>query len=186
MNEITLRPAKNTDLIVQDRQYLTFLIDDDVFAVDIAVVKELLELPAITHVPMTPDFILGVINLRGNVVPVIDLGARLGRNNSRLSKRSTLILVNIDGPQETHVMAIMVDEVNEIIILQQTDIQPPPDFGADIRTEFIKGMGKVGETFLVLLNINRVLLISELAKLQQITTNPSSTLEDTKPESLSI
>jgi len=173
MNEITLLPDRSPNPVAQDQQYLTFLVDQEVFAVDIAEVKELIEIPAITYVPMTPAFILGVINLRGNVVPVIDLAARLGRKNSAISKRSTLILVKIDAHQETHVIAMMVDEVNEIITISQTDIQPPPDFGADIRTEFIKGMGKVGETFLILLAISRVLSINELSKLQQITTNAS-------------
>jgi purine-binding chemotaxis protein CheW len=173
MNEITLPPVRDPDLVAQDQQYLTFLVDQKVFAVDIADVKELIEIPAITHIPMTPPFIRGVINLRGNVVPVIDLAARVGHKNSAISKRSTLILVSIEVHQETHVIAMMVDEVNEIITIPQTDIQPPPDFGADLRTDFIKGMGKVGETFLILLAINRVLSINELSKLQHITDSVS-------------
>jgi purine-binding chemotaxis protein CheW len=134
---------------------------------------------------MTPDFIRGVINLRGTVVPVIDLGVRLGRKNSALSKRSTLILVSVDVNEETHVIAMMVDEVNEIIAIPQTDIQPPPDFGAGIRTEFIQGMGRVGETFIILLAVNRVLSITELSQLQQLAA-PSAhhgAFEATIPES---
>lgn len=167
MNEISLLSEK-TAAAAQEQQYLTFSVDRETFAVNIAAVKELLEIPAITHVPMTPDFILGVINLRGAVVPVVDLGVRLGRNGSALSKRSTLILVNASANEETQVLAMLVDEVHEIIAVPLADIHPPPDFGANIRTEFIQGMGKVGETFLILLNIRRVLSMQELSQLQQL------------------
>lgn len=174
MKDITLHPAANHDDETQDRQYLTFLVDREMFALDIRYVKELIEIPSITPVPMTPDFIRGVINLRGSVVPVIDLAARLGRKNSTLSKRSTLILVKILVGNETHVLAMMVDEVNEIISIPQADIQPPPNFGADIRTEFIEGMGKVGDSFLILLAIDRVLSVNELSRLQQLTASSAS------------
>lgn len=168
MNQMTLQTAINPDPAAQEQQYLTFLVNQDAFAVNVAAVKELIELPAITHVPMTPGFILGVINLRGVVVPVIDLGARLGRKSSTLSKRSTLILVNLAAHEETHVLAMLVDEVNEIIAIPATDIHPPPDFGANIRTEFIQGMGKTDEAFLILLDIHRVLSLHELSQLQQL------------------
>lgn len=184
MKDITLHPAKNHDEAeTQDQQYLTFLVDREMFAVNISEVKELIEIPTITQVPMTPGFIRGVINLRGSVVPVIDLAARLGRKNSTPSKRSTLILVKIPINHESQVLAMMVDEVNEIISIPQSDIQPPPNFGADIRTEFIEGMGKVGDSFLILLAIDRVLSINELSRLQQLTAIDSNHAPSAQPNS---
>lgn len=187
MKDITLQPAKHHDEEEnQDQQYLTFLVDRELFAVNISDVKELIEIPTITPVPMTPDFIRGVINLRGNVVPVIDLAARLGRKNSTPSKRSTLILVKIPINHESQILAMLVDEVNEIISIPLSDIQPPPNFGADIRTEFIEGMGKVGDSFLILLAMDRVLSINELSRLQQLTAiNPIQALraQPSSPES---
>lgn len=152
-------------------QYLTFFIGGERFALPILDVKEIIEVSALTRVPMTPNFIRGVINLRGNVVPVIDLSARLGRQTSQINKRSCIVLVELEAEEETHALGMLVDEVNEILDILPDHIQPPPDFGTDIRTEFILNMGQVGDEFLILLNINKVLSIKELSELQAL--NPS-------------
>lgn len=149
-------------------QYLTFLIGEERFAIGILDVKELIEVDHTTAVPMTPDFIRGVINLRGSVVPVIDLSARLGRKQIELSKRSCIVLVEIAGKTSHQTLGMLVDEVSEILEIPTSNILPPPDFGADIRTDFIEAMGRVGEEFIILLKIDRVLSIEEMSALKQL------------------
>ena len=121
-----------------------------------------------TRVPMTPDFIQGVINLRGNVVPVVDLAARLGRPCSELSKRSCIVLVELETDNEIQTAGMLVDEVNEILEIPEADMQPAPDFGTDIRTDFIQRMGRVNDAFIILLDINHVLSVTELSDLMQL------------------
>ncbi|NOQ15666.1 MAG: chemotaxis protein CheW [Methyloprofundus sp.] len=150
----------------QLQQYLTFQVDQENFAIGILDVKEIIEISNVTRVPMTPDFIRGVINLRGNVVPVIDLSARLGRQVSELTKRSCIVLVEVEANDEAQIIGMLVDQVNEILEIPAANIQPAPDFGADIRTEFIQAMGRVGDDFIILLAINRVLSVEELSQLK--------------------
>ncbi|BCG63812.1 MAG: purine-binding chemotaxis protein CheW [Methyloprofundus sp.] len=152
----------------QLQQYLTFQVDQENFAIGILDVKEIIEISNVTRVPMTPDFIRGVINLRGNVVPVIDLSARLGRQVSELTKRSCIVLVEIEANDEAQIIGMLVDQVNEILEIPAANIQPAPDFGADIRTEFIQAMGRVGDDFIILLAINRVLSVEELSQLKSV------------------
>lgn len=159
----------------QSRQFLTFQLGNDVFGIGILDVKEILEICNITRVPLTPNYIRGVINLRGNVVSIIDLSARMDRQPSVISKRSSIVLVSVetisqDGSEtERHILGMLVDEVNEILDIPPDSILPAPDFGADIRTEFIHAMGRVDGKFIILLAINRILSIAELAQLHQTT-----------------
>jgi len=155
-------------------QYLTFLAGEERFAIGILDVEELIEISSMTRVPMTPDFIRGVINLRGSVVPVVDLASRLGRDISDLTKRSCIVLVKISLESESQTIGMLVDEVNEILEISQEHIQPPPNFGTDIRTDFIKAMGRVDEEFIILLDINHVLSIEELSVIEQITNTENS------------
>jgi len=180
MNEITLNTPTGT-LISQDQpsQYLTFLVGQEIFATSILDVKEIIEISSVTRVPMTPDFIHGVINLRGNVVPVIDLSARLEHSCTAISKRSCIVLVEIEMSDSTQLIGMLVDEVKEILEIPPENIQAAPDFGTDIRTEFIKAMGRVGDDFIILLAINRVLSIEELSQLQQVSQSNLSSQETT-------
>ena len=159
--------SENTVQAVQDQagQYLSFLVGGESFAVSILDVKEIIEITKVTHVPLTPDFIYGVINLRGNVVPVIDLSARLKNRRAEISKRSCIILVAVGALQESQLIGMLVDEVREILEIQNTDIQSPPDFGANIRTDFIQGMARVGDSFIILMAINRVLSSEDISAL---------------------
>ena len=152
----------------QLRQYLTFSAGNKNLAISILDVKEIIEINMITDVPMTPDYIRGVINLRGNVVPVIDLSARLGQQSSEITKRSCIVLVQVDFHEDAQLLGMLVDAVDEILEIPEANIMPPPDFGADIRTDFIQAMGRVGDEFIILLNINRVLSIKELSQLKQV------------------
>ena len=170
MNQLIHKKENRTELMVQDqlRQYLTFRAGNENLAISILDVKEIIEINTITDVPMTPDYIRGVINLRGNVVPVIDLSARLGRQSSVITNRSCIVLVQVDYNEDAQLLGMLVDAVDEILEIPETNIMPPPDFGADIRTDFIQAMGRVGDAFIILLNINRVLSVKELSQLKQV------------------
>jgi purine-binding chemotaxis protein CheW len=170
MGDLTTQMAK--EMAVTEAgdavQYLTFFAGDERFALDILEVKELIEVSNMTRVPMTPEFIRGVINLRGSVVPVVDLASRLGRTRSDLTKRSCIVLVEIELDEAHQTIGMLVDEVNEILQIPQDHIQPPPNFGTDIRTDFIQAMGEVEGEFLILLNISHVLSVEELSALNDI------------------
>ena len=179
MNQLIIKKQRNTELVAQEQlhQYLTFLVGKDNLAISILDVKEIIEINMITRVPMTPDYIRGVINLRGNVVPVIDLSARLGRECSEINKRTCIVLVQVDYNEESQLLGMLVDAVDEILDLPESNILPPPDFGADIRNDFIKGMGRVNDEFIILLDINRVLALKELSQLRQVTESYSVNTE---------
>lgn len=176
MNELTLNTRLNNTLASQNQpgQYLTFLVGKEILAISIADVDEIIEISNVTRVPMTPDYIHGVINLRGNVVPVVDLSARLGQNCTEISKRSCIVLVEIEAADNVQLIGMLVDEVKEILEIPEENIQLAPDFGTGIRTEFIRAMGRVGDDFIILLAINRVLSVEELSQLDQISNTPSN------------
>ena len=150
-------------------QYLTFLLSGEMFAVGILNVKEIIEYGHLTEIPMMPSFIRGVINLRGSVVPVIDLSARFGGKVTELSRRTCIVIVEVSdelGDQVSrHDIGIMVDAVSEVLDIPGSEIEPPPSFGARIRADFIFGMGKVAGKFVIILNINKVLSVEEIALL---------------------
>ncbi|MBS3954202.1 MAG: purine-binding chemotaxis protein CheW [Methylomicrobium sp.] len=169
-NLIRKENGKNA-VAVQEQigQYLTFLVDKENFAINILDVKEIIEIANVTHVPLTPDYIHGVINLRGNVVPVIDLSARLKHHSAEVNKRSCIVLVEVDVLEGPQMIGMLVDEVREILEIPPTNIQPAPDFGTDIRTDFIQAMARVGDVFIILLAINHVLSLEELSQLNNLT-----------------
>jgi purine-binding chemotaxis protein CheW len=145
-------------------QYLTFMLAGEVFAVGILAVKEIIEYQKITEVPMMPECVRGVINLRGAVVPVVDLLARFGRPSSEVNKRTCIVIVeihSIEDANERQIIGVVVDAVNEVLDIAPSDIEPAPAFGARIRTDFIQGMGKVQGKFIILLNVDHVLSIDE-------------------------
>lgn len=156
------------DLTAEVGQYLTFTAAGERLAIPIAVVKEIIELPTITRVPMTPEAIRGVINLRGNVVPVIDLGARLGRSPIIPTRRSCIVLVEVQAAGEGQILGMLVDEVKNILEIGQEDIKPPPSFGAAIRTDFIAAMGRVDDVFVIILDVDHLLSVQELAALRAL------------------
>jgi purine-binding chemotaxis protein CheW len=137
------------------------MLGGEVFALGILQVKEIIEYRGLTEVPTMPACVRGVINLRGAVVPVIDLLARFGRPSSALTKRSCIVIVEVDVADEHQVIGVVVDAVNEVLEIAPADIEPAPAFGARIRSEFIRGMGKVRERFVILLDANQVLAIDE-------------------------
>ena len=157
-------------------QYLTFALGGEMFAVGILSVKEIIEYGKLTEIPLMPAFIRGVINLRGAVVPVIDLAARFGGQPTEIGKRTCIVIVEISEGSEgdqgataesgtRHDIGIMVDAVSEVLDIPASEIEPPPTFGARIRADFILGMGKVAGNFVILLNIDQVLSVDEIAQL---------------------
>ncbi|MBW2187831.1 MAG: purine-binding chemotaxis protein CheW [Deltaproteobacteria bacterium] len=175
MNDIVVSSG-GSDSQGHPTQYLTFLVSNERLGINIDDVNEIIEISNMTRVPMTPDYIRGVINLRGSVVPVIDLSARLGGQASDVGKRSCIVLVEIISADETQSLGMLVDQVDEILEIPAENIQPAPEFGSNIRTEFIQAMGRVDEDFIVLLEISRVLSVTELAQLQQVSASQPATL----------
>ena len=149
-------------------QYLTFALGGEMFAVGILNVKEIIEYGQLTEIPMMPAFIRGVINLRGSVVPVIDLAARFGHAQSDVGKRTCIVIVEVQQDDSKHDLGIMVDAVSEVLEVSSADIEPAPAFGAKIRADFIDGMAKIAGKFVIILDIQRVLSVDEIASLATV------------------
>lgn len=149
----------------EQHQYLTFQLGLETFAIGILSIREIIEYGFVTQVPMTPPFIRGVLNLRGAVVPVIDLAVRFGRQTEDNTKRTCIVIVEIESASGSQEMGIVVDAVNEVLEIPAAEIEPPPEFGTRIRNDFIKGMGKIEGRFVVVLDLDRVLSINEVAVL---------------------
>ncbi|CAB1369430.1 chemotaxis protein CheW [Denitratisoma oestradiolicum] len=158
----SLTVAGNTSEI---QQYLTFLLGGEMYAVGILNVKEIIEYGQITEIPMMPAFIRGVINLRGSVVPVIDLSARFGGLRTEISRRTCIVIIELTDNNERHDIGVVVDAVSEVLEVPSADIEPPPAFGANIRADFIDGMGRIDGKFVIILNIQRVLSVEEIAQI---------------------
>ena len=161
----------------EEQQYLTFLLSGEMFALGILNIKEIIEYGSLTEVPMMPGFIRGVINLRGSVVPVIDLSARFGRNRTEVSRRTCIVIIEVTSGEEQQDIGVMVDSVSEVLEIPKSEIEPPPAFGAKIRADFIRGMGKVNGKFVILLDVNKVLSVDELSMLGQAATTPAAQVE---------
>jgi purine-binding chemotaxis protein CheW len=159
----TAQDAKAADGDTEHDQYLTFTLGGEIFAIGIKGVKEIIEYGNVTVVPMMPDFIRGVINLRGAVVPVVDLSARFGNNAATTTKRTCIVILEAEAGGEKQDIGMMVDAVSAVLEIPAADIEPPPAFGARIRTDFMSGMGKVNGKFVIILNVEHVLSIEEMA-----------------------
>lgn len=147
-------------------QFLTFRLHDNVYGINILDIKEIIDYGAITRVPMMPEFIAGVINLRGSVVPVVDLALRFSEKPSVRTKRSSIIIVEIDDQPQKQEIGITVDAVNRVLDLGPGEMEPAPAFGTKIRTDFISGVGKLEGRMLVLLDVGNLLSIAELSAVE--------------------
>ncbi len=143
-------------------QYLTFVLGRETFAMGILCIKEILEYSTPTEIPMMPRFIRGVVNLRGAAVPVVDLCARFNRPASPVTKKSCIVIVEVGAGELRQVVGVVVDAVSEVLEIANADIEPPPSFGASIRADFIQGMGKVRNKFVIILDAERVLSAEEM------------------------
>ncbi|MBF0271362.1 MAG: chemotaxis protein CheW [Magnetococcales bacterium] len=147
-------------------QFLTFHLDREVFAIDISKIKEVLEFSAVTKIPRTPDFMCGVINLRGSVVPVVDLRLKFGMSKSEKTVNTCIIIIDVIQEEGTTVIGAMADSVKEVVELDPNQIEPAPKIGTGLRTDFIRGMGKQGNHFVILLDTDKVFSAAELSLLQ--------------------
>jgi len=157
-------------------QYFTFTLDGEDYALEISKVREVLDYTTITRVPRVPPFMLGVINLRGNVVPVIDMRLKLGLNAGERTVETCIVIVEIELEGETVQMGSLADSVKAVIDLSDEEISPPPRFGARLNSQFIKGMGKQEDGFLIILDIDRVLSLEEQYSIQ---TESNAVVEET-------
>jgi len=161
----------SVEAITEIRQYLTFKLANEVFALDVATVREVLDFTTVTRIPRTPDFMRGVINLRGSVVPVVDLRLAFDMSATEKTVNTCIIVVEVCLDGETSIMGALADSVEEVIDLEPEQIQPAPKLGTSIRTDFIRGMGKRDADFLMILDIDRVFSADQLASLKtQVST----------------
>ena len=152
--------AKHTrvaDHLKNDHKYLTFALGDEEYGLEILKVREIIGYMDITGVPQTPSHVRGVINLRGRVIPVVDLRAKFGMATSEVTDQTCIIVVETTDQGREFNTGIVVDHVQEVLDVRAEDIEPAPEFGADVDTQFIRGMGKVGDRVKILLDIDRVL-----------------------------
>jgi purine-binding chemotaxis protein CheW len=146
-------------------QYLTFLLGEEVFALDIRNVREIIQYCPMTSVPLMPDFVRGVINLRGAVVPVIDLQARFGRPTAAVTKKTCIVIFDCVRDNERMDLGLLVDAVSEVLDIPPESIEPPPNFGSSVRRDFIRGMGKLDSRFVIILEPDKAFDVDEMAGL---------------------
>lgn len=157
--------------ITDTRQYLTFKLGGEVFATDVSKVREVLDFTTITKIPRTPEFMSGVINLRGNVVPVIDLRLCFQMSRTEKTVNTCIVVMEMLVEGEPTVIGALADSVEEVIDLEPDQIQPAPKIGTQIRTDFIKGMGKRDSQFIMILDIDRVFSAEELSVMHSVETS---------------
>lgn len=151
--------------VIEQRQFLTFVLADDVFAMPIENIREIIEFVGLTEVPLMPNFLRGVINLRGAVVPVIDLSVRFGRPLSVVGKRTCIVIMEVMQDEKLLLLGVMVDAVSAVLMIDLDKIEGRPSFGARIRSDFIEGMINIKDRFVVALDIKAVLSVDEMATL---------------------
>jgi purine-binding chemotaxis protein CheW len=174
-NEGKPRPVLGTAVVaaavpVEQKQYLTFMLAGEMFSIGILCIREIIWYANLTEVPMMPACIRGVINLRGAVVPVMDLSHRFGKPPTPVTKSTCIIIVEIEAHNlgEHQSMGVVVDSVQAVLEIAASDIESAPSFGAKIRSDFIEGIGKVSGKFVILLNVNNVLSVDEIAQMQDV------------------
>jgi purine-binding chemotaxis protein CheW len=153
--------------INQTTQYLTFKLGAEVFALDISKVREVLDFTTVTKVPRTPEFMRGVINLRGSVVPVVDLRLKFGMSKTENGVNTCVIITEVTVDGDTTVLGALADSVQEVLDLEPGSIAPAPKIGTKLRTDFIKGMGKRDDRFIIILDIDKVFSSDELSIIQE-------------------
>ncbi|MCM2264610.1 MAG: chemotaxis protein CheW [Desulfuromonadales bacterium] len=156
------------------RQYVTFCLGEELFGIEVTRAREILNLVPVTKVPQTPDYLVGVINLRGQVVPVVDLRVKLGLPKAEATRDSCIIVIEVQIDGDVLAVGGLADSVREVLELRDDLIEPAPRLGTRLKTEFIAGMGKVDEQFLILLEIDRVFSSEELAIVQEMEESVSA------------
>jgi purine-binding chemotaxis protein CheW len=155
-----------TELVTETTQYLSFMLGEEVFALDITKVREVLDFTSVTKVPQTPDFMRGVINLRGSVVPVVDMRLKFGMTETEKTVNTCIIIVEVTLENDSVVIGALADSVREVFDLEPDQVEPAPKIGTQLNTEFLRGMGKKNEEFILILDIDNVFSSEELAVVQ--------------------
>ena len=150
------------------RQYLTFQLGEEIFAIDVANVREILEYNSVTRVPKSPEYMRGVINLRGSVVPVFDMRLKFSMDRTEKTINTCIVVVEVSYEGEDIIIGALVDSVQEVFELEADQIEPAPKIGTHLRTEFIKGMGKRDERFIIILDIDKVFSAEEISSIQEM------------------
>lgn len=153
--------------IMETTQYLSFKLGEEVFALEIGKVLEVLDLTAVTKVPRTPAFMCGVINVRGSVVPVVDLRLKFGMSRTEKTVNTCIIIMEVRVDSETTILGALADSVQEVIDLESEHIEPAPRIGTKLKTEFITGMGKQNDKFIIILDIDKIFSTEELTLVQE-------------------
>jgi purine-binding chemotaxis protein CheW len=153
--------------ITEATQYLTYKLGDEIFAVDVAKIREILDFTPATKIPGTPEYMRGVINVRGNVVPVVDMRLKFGLTMTRKTVDTCIVVMEIAVDDGTTVLGALVDSVQEVFELEMNQIEPPPRIGTKWRTEFIRGIGKRNDQLIIILDIDKVFSSQDLARLQE-------------------
>ena len=156
------------DTAAETKQYLTFRLTDETFAVNVAKVREILDFINITKVPQTPGFMRGVINLRGSVVPVVDMKMKFGMDKTEKTVDTCIIVMEVTLDGETTIVGALADSVEEVLELEPDQIEPPPRIGMKLNTDFISGMGKLGEEFVIILDTDRIFTFEEVEALGEM------------------
>jgi len=162
----------------EQQQYLTFMLSGETYAISILRIKEIIQYGQLTEVPRMPGFIRGVINLRGAVVPVIDLSARFGKQATAIGRRNCIIIIEVAIGEESQSVGVMVDAVNAVLEIPASEIEPAPTFGANIRADFIAGMGKINGKFVIILNIQHVLSMDDMEALVSMEASSAAAADD--------
>jgi len=145
-------------------QYLSFFLRDEEYGIDILRVRELIEYCTITRMPSMPKTIRGVLNLRGRVVPVIDMGPRFGLGETEITKWTCIVMLEATMEGEATVVGVLVDRVSQVIELDAEQIQPAPSFGTRVRSDFLQGLGQAGQKFVLLLDVDKLITPEELLR----------------------
>lgn len=148
-------------------KHLTFELGPEIYGIEILKVQEIIGIMSITHVPRTPTYVRGVINLRGRVIPVVELRKKFQMEAVQDTERTCIIVVQVKGINDAITMGILVDEVSEVVNIASDQIEPAPVFGTKVNTDFILAMGKIGDKVVILLDVDKVLTIDEMETLQQ-------------------
>jgi len=148
-------------------QYVTFSLGRELFGVEVTRTREILSLTPVTKVPQTPEYLLGVINLRGQVVPVVDMRLKLGLPAGRETEDTCIIVVEVQVDGEIIIVGALADAVREVLEISADQIEPPPRLGTRLKTEFMSGMGKIDDQFMILLNIDRIFNSEDIAMIQE-------------------
>lgn len=164
--DATAHQGKSDGATAKAGKYLTFQLGKEVYGLEILRVQEIIGMMSVTHVPKTPGFVRGVINLRGKIIPVVDLRLKFGLESLADTERTCIVVVQVGWAGASVIMGLIVDEVSEVMSVSGDRIEAPPSFGRGVDTEFLMGMGKVGQKVVMLLDVDKVFSTGELAQVQ--------------------